>query len=178
MRSWCRVWSASVSRETSGSNMAPTYPVRRPFGGQEVACEIFHKPLILTRDGAGNAGTVHGQGVQVPCRRPPVRRWDRGLPVPGSPARSQAEYDPVVSLDRGVPGCGARGSERVAGRDVREPASQRARGPVTATALLGVVLSAVLAALSYKMCGQQAAIAAVLFGLLATAIQLGAIQLV
>jgi len=49
---------------------------------------------------------------------------------------------------------------------------------VSATALMGAVLSGLLAVLSYKLWGRQAAIAAVLFGLLATAIQLGAIQLV
>ena len=49
---------------------------------------------------------------------------------------------------------------------------------MSATALLGLVLSAALAALSYKLWGRQAAIAAAAFGLLATLIQLGAIRLV
>ncbi len=49
---------------------------------------------------------------------------------------------------------------------------------MTATALLGMVLSAALAALSYKLWGRQGAIAAAGFGLLATLIQIGAIRLV
>ena len=49
---------------------------------------------------------------------------------------------------------------------------------MTATIVMGLVLGGVISALAYRIWGEQAAIAAAAFGLLATAIQLGAIQLV
>lgn len=48
---------------------------------------------------------------------------------------------------------------------------------MTPTALLGAFLTAILAGVSYSLWGQQAAIAAGIFGLVATAIQLAAIAL-
>ena len=49
---------------------------------------------------------------------------------------------------------------------------------MTATLLTGLVLGGVISAVAYRIWGEQAAIAAALFGLLATAIQLSALLLV
>jgi hypothetical protein len=49
---------------------------------------------------------------------------------------------------------------------------------VTASLLLGLLLSAVLSGVAYRVWGMQAAVAAAVFGGLALAIQLGAIALV
>jgi hypothetical protein len=48
---------------------------------------------------------------------------------------------------------------------------------MTPTAVVGAILSAIMAGVSARLWGRQAAIAAGSFGLLATAIQLGAIAL-
>ena len=48
---------------------------------------------------------------------------------------------------------------------------------MTQTAIVGAFLTALMAGVSYRLWGQQAAVAAGVFGLLATAIQLGAIAL-